>query len=388
MTKLKPSPNLSRVSSPKEIRELVKNDRISSISLRLSTPCNLNCVYCYGTKEEYKRLKESGEALTYEEVIDILNQAFRLGVNNVSIVGDGEPLLYKTEQGDLYTLIDCINSNKATVILFTNTTLITEKIAKELFRRDIMIIAKQNSLDPQRQNQLCQKSWAYSKLKKGLDNLIKAGFTRTKPSRLAIHTIICQQNYNEIPTMWREWRKKNIIPYVQVWVPPSDKERQKEFLEKYYVEPQRVRNLFHKLLKIDEEEFGYTWDPNRTYPIAALGCSIVLSGIGITPNGNIQTCAYTEHSLGNIRARSLSDILRSKEVRAIRRCRYSEEGYFYGCRALTLNLIDDRFAEDPFYWKNKKAAIFKNHIIPINLTIEDQMLFKFPLSSFIFSILP
>ncbi|MBM3234260.1 radical SAM protein [Candidatus Pacearchaeota archaeon] len=350
MLRLNPPPTLRRVATAEEIEKLVKENKISSISLRLPTPCNLNCVYCYGSKDEYRRLRATGEALTYNEIIETLNQAFNLGVNNISIVGDGEPLLYKVGQEDLHSLIDYINDKGASVILFTNATLITEELAKKLFKKDIVIVAKQNSPYPLKQNLLCGKSWAYSRLEEGIRNLIGAGFTRAKPSRLAIHTVICQQNYEDIPQLWRDWRRKNIIPYVQVCVPPLHKEEQKEFLEKYYVEPRKVRDLFHRLLKIDEEEFGYTWDPNKTYPIAALGCSVVLSGVGITPNGNVQMCAYTEHSLGNIREKSLSDILKSKRIKRIRRFKYSD-GCFYGCRALTFNLTGNRFANDPFFWE-------------------------------------
>lgn len=72
MTKLKHAPVLSRVSSASEIKSLVENDRIASISLRLSTPCNLDCHYCYSNQRYYDNYKDN--ALSYDEIISTLEQ--------------------------------------------------------------------------------------------------------------------------------------------------------------------------------------------------------------------------------------------------------------------------------------------------------------------------
>lgn len=348
---LKPVPSLARIASPTETTELIKKDRISAITLRIPTSCNLDCVYCFGAKEQYEKLIESGKALTYKEIINILDQSFELGVNNVSIVGDGEPLMYKVSEGDIYSLINYINDHGAQVILFTNTSLITKKVAESLFNKNVVIVGKQNSLKPAIQNQLAGKAWAYKKLQQGLHNLIKAGFNKTEPSRLAVNTVICRQNYDEIPSMWRQWREQNIIPYVHIYVPPVDKVKQKIFMREYYVSPQKVKHLFYRLRDIDEKEFSYTWDPDKTYPIVALGCTIVLSGLGMAPNGDIQMCSHTDDPIVNVRSKSLKSILHSKEVRKIRRYKYSKDDFHFGCRALTFALTEDRLAKDPFYWE-------------------------------------
>jgi len=338
-------PKLTRILSEEEIRKIRNEKRLASISLRIPCGCNFDCKYCYGRLEK-------GKPLTYNEIINVLNQAFNLGAKTVSIVGEGEPLLYRYYEKDVFDLIDYINKNGADVVLFTNTTLVTKDIAKKLYKRNITIVGKQLSLNPNIENELTRRPWASKKMKEGLSNLIRAGFNKTQPSRLSLFTLICKQNIKEIPTLWRKWRKQNIVPYIQVFVPPTHPERQK-FYKEMFVPSQKVKKLFYRLAQIDKKEFDYIWDPDRTYPIVALGCSVVYTSCGITPTGNVQICAYTENPLGNIREKSLKDILNSQKCKKIRMHNYSGkiDNLHYGCRALTLNLTRDRFAKDPFFWK-------------------------------------
>jgi MoaA/NifB/PqqE/SkfB family radical SAM enzyme len=352
---LKPTPVLPRVSSKEELRFLIDNDRIATMSLRLPTACNLDCVYCYGTPKEYVQMKRSGHALSYNEIEDLLTQGFQLGLRHVSIVGDGEPLLYKDTSvtKDIFDLIRFINEHNASVTIFSNATLITEKTAKILSNSNIFFVAKQNSLDPQLQDHLLGKENIAVTINKAMELLIYVGLNKKDPSRLSCHTVICKYNYYDIPDMWYKWREKNIIPYVQVWVPPPPGPNFDNFMKKYSVEPEMNKKLFHRLAEIDRIEFGFEWDPDDSYPIAAMGCSVVLSGCGVTPNGNIQLCAYTESPLGNIRDSKLSEIISSKEVRRIRRYKYGYNGneFHYGCRALAYNVTGDRFKKDPDFWE-------------------------------------
>ncbi|MBI4181456.1 MAG: radical SAM protein [Candidatus Aenigmarchaeota archaeon] len=353
---LRPAPTLPRVSRPEEIREVIERGQVATLSLRLPTPCNLDCVYCYGTPKSYKELRP--DHLSYQEITGVIDQAAELGLRSVSFVGDGEPLLYRGSfQGRETTaedLIRHVNKHGATVLAFTNALPIDPEMARRLYDMDMTIIAKQNSLDPQVQNALVRNPRADERLRRAISYLKDAGFNQTTPSRLAIHTVICKANYAELPDMWRQWREENIIPYVQVWVPPPrGSASYQEFRERFEVEPARVRELFHRLRELDEDEFGLTWDADRSYPIAALGCTVVLTGVGITPMGDVQTCAYTEQPIANVRQRTLREIMALPEIQAIRGHRYGDDpdGFHYGCRALTLNLTGDRLGRDPFYWE-------------------------------------
>ncbi|MFH1721652.1 MAG: radical SAM protein, partial [Candidatus Altiarchaeota archaeon] len=316
-------PRLSRILSHDEIGKVIEVGGLASISLRLPVACNLNCRYCYGN--------QNSQGLKYGEITGVLQEAFELGAKSVSIVGEGEPLLYSSGGKDIFSLIDFIDENQADTILYSNCTLVTPGIADRLYERNVVVVGKQNSLDPSIQEFLTGVG-TWEKMSIGLRNLKAAGFNKTDPSRMSIHSVISQINYHEIPVMWRIWRRENIIPYIQVTVPPKDYNEQ--FYLDQYVSPSIVRTLFHTLSKIGSEEFGFNWDPDWTYPIAALGCNVVKTGCGITPAGEVQLCAYTEHSLGNVKEQSLREIIKSREVKRIREAEYHDlktgkNKYFY-----------------------------------------------------------
>ena len=346
MQKYEKPPTLRKVSSPDEIEKCLNENRLVSLSLRIPCQCNLQCRYCKGNLQN--------RGISFGQIKDVIRQAVDLGAENISIVGEGEPLLYKDGKEDIFSLIDYINPLGALATVFTNNTLVTAEIAAKLFKRNTVIVAKQNSLKPDVQDYFSGKG-AWKKISAGLENLKKAGFASTNPSRLAIHTVICNQNIEEIPAMWRMWRKQNIIPYVQAFVPPV--KRNSEFRKELYVKPEQAKRLFQKLLEIDQKEFGFTWDVNETYPIAALGCTIVKNSLGISATGNAHICAFVEEPLGNIKEKTLKEILEQPYVKKIRNTNYNPKGknkYFFGCRALTFNMTGDRFAEDPFYKEFKK----------------------------------
>jgi MoaA/NifB/PqqE/SkfB family radical SAM enzyme len=343
-------PRLNRYFSAEDTREALENNKLLSLSIKLPVGCNLRCLYCY-SERKYGNL-------SYDELLDILFQAAQMGIRSLSIVGEGEPLLYRDRKSgkDVFDLIRDANRMGLEVILYTNTTLINKKIAEVLYGLNVTVVGKLNSLHKDIQDFLCGVKGSFEKITKGLSHLEKAGFTKGK-SRLSIHTVICKQNYSQIPQLWKEWRKRNIIPYVQVMIHPAKKNV--KYFPELKVPPAKVRDLFHKLSIIDRKEFGFVWDPDYTYPIAALGCSVIKTGCCIDSSAKVQMCGCLQDNVGDLRKSSLREIINSARVRKIRLYNYNSGSvshiYFYGCRTMAFNMTGDRFARDPFFWKNKNG---------------------------------
>lgn len=341
------NPRLSRFFSRNEISEVIKKNKLLSLSLKLPVGCNLNCRYCYSDIER-------GD-ISYDEITDIISQAFNLGIGSLSIIGEGEPFMYKDKASDkdIFDLIKYANRKGLNVIVFTNNTLIDDETARLLFGLDVAVVCKLNSLKAETQDFLSGVKGSFKKIRKGLLSLEKAGFSKTEKSRLSLHTVICRQNYSEIPKMWVYCRRRNIIPYFQVFVPPANRNHINN--DKLVVESKKVKELFYLLAAIDWERFGYRWDPDYTYPIAGLGCSVVKTGCCVDSNAKLQSCGYVGEEIADLRKFSLQEVLSWKKMKKIRSFRYhscnGRDCHFYGCRALTFNLTDDRFAPDPFFWK-------------------------------------
>lgn len=276
-----------------------------------------------------------------------MKEAIGIGARSVSILGEGEPLLYE----NLFQLIDCINSYDIQAIVYTNNTLITEKKARGLFEKNVLMVAKLNSLRTATQRKISGDNNAH-KIFDGLDILKNVGFNRTTPSRLVLHTVIINDNYNELCEMWQMCRDENIIPYFQVFVPPAQNSRNQKYVKQLVVPKEKVKELFSELQRIDKNKYGFLWDKNYTYPIPGMGCSVVKAGCAIDSFGNVKLCAYVDQNLGNVRNESLRDILAKEEVKRIRKFTYyKEKKNFYGCRTMAFNLTGDRFAQDPFFWQ-------------------------------------
>jgi len=68
------------------------NRKISYLRISVTDRCNLRCVYCM--PEEGIRLLDHKDILSFEEIVEVVKEAVRLGITKVRITG-GEPLVRK-----------------------------------------------------------------------------------------------------------------------------------------------------------------------------------------------------------------------------------------------------------------------------------------------------
>jgi len=95
------------------------------ITLSPTKFCNLNCIGCYAnSKNSYK------ETLPYRYVKKILEESYKVWGNKAIVISGGEPFLYKSEGKSLFDLAE--EFNNIFFMVYTNGTLINEKVAKKL----------------------------------------------------------------------------------------------------------------------------------------------------------------------------------------------------------------------------------------------------------------
>lgn len=107
--------------------KMIKEDRISAVSLFVNNDCNLKCKHCY---VGYKSNKS--DYLTVEEWANVLEEAIgKLGARHISIAGK-EPLLSfsKTEKIFEYLSAKAKTVDNFRFGLVTNGILISEKVIK------------------------------------------------------------------------------------------------------------------------------------------------------------------------------------------------------------------------------------------------------------------
>lgn len=333
-----------------EIEEVRKSNKLLTLTLLLSNNCNLNCPYCY---------TDAGTALsnelTFDECKSIIDQAKDLGAKTVWIPGSGEPFLDKNFYKDgEFPLIDFANQKDLSVTFFTNGYFITKKIAHDLKTKNVSIVTKVNSFNPNIQDFLVDSPGAFNKLQAGLKNLIETGFNRDTPTRLGINTVITKQNYDEILDIFKFCRGNNIIPYVSVTLHGGRANQHSEL----DVPVSEIKDLFYKALEIDQIEYGYSWTPSP--PIIADQCKKLYYDIVVTSTGDVRFCPGIPINMGNIREKPLFDIMcESKLLNRIRDSKQylkgkcgccTNDSCVYGCR-LEAYAAGNLFGEDPSCWK-------------------------------------
>jgi radical SAM protein with 4Fe4S-binding SPASM domain len=334
---------------------------LQRISLELSRQCNLRCTFCYSQATAKHRV-----GLTDDEVRAVIDEAVALGACLISIVGGGESLLRRTILRDGESCIDYANRRGCYCVVYTNCTLVDRSAARWLRDRDVTVVGKLLSLRDSVQDSLVGVAGASLKIRRGVDALIEAGLSTTPLPRLALESVICRDNYDEMPDMWRWMRARGIVPEVEI---PTFHGRATENCGALFFNeveaPDKYRQLFEELLAIDRAEFGYDWIPHP--PFVACSCQLYYSNCYVTDRGEVQPCASVDRVYGNLRVgpegargQPLSEIVTSAEFLKLRRIHEHLKGACkrcdllhtcYGCRAAAWHKTGDVFAEDPVCWR-------------------------------------
>jgi radical SAM protein with 4Fe4S-binding SPASM domain len=334
--------------------------------MEVSRRCNLRCAYCYAHASS-----DQAPGLADDEVRQVIDEAVANGARLVSFVWGGEPFLRR----DLVLGEDgCLahaNRRGCFTYLYTNGTLIDDAAASRLADLDVSVVGKCNSLRDDVQDLLAGVPGSSREIQRGVDALLRAGLADGQPSRLALETVICRQNYDEMPDLWRWMRRQNIVPEVEIITVHGRAMAQRGWLCFAPEEaPGKYQAIFEELARIDREEFGFHWTPHPPFPAAA--CQLFHSNAYVNDRGGVQPCAGIDQEYGVLRVgpraaagQPLAEILGSPEFQKLRcveahlqePCRGCDLlGECYGCRGAAWNLTGDLFAGDPVCWRRRPAG--------------------------------
>ena len=331
-----------------EIREAAAANRLLSMEIEFSRACNFRCVYCY---QEYRTA--GSDELTREEIKEVLLQAKELGARKIIILG-GEPSIYP----HLIEMLRFLGEQGFETEMFTNGTGVTPVLAAILAETRVRVVLKMNSHNPEVQDRLAGRLGAFAVIETALRHLHQAGY----PSRrlfLAVSTIICRQNIEELPQLWQWLRAQNIEPYFEILTPQANA------LENSWLEvgSAELKTLFQQLATLDRERFGRQWEPQP--PLVGNRCMRHQVSCVVTANGQVMPCVGVTIPLGSIRQQRLADILKHQVISDLKNykqmikgpcasCEKSSE--CYGCRGAAFQLTGDYLASDPTCWRHGTGA--------------------------------
>ncbi|MFW6414719.1 MAG: radical SAM protein [Thermodesulfobacteriota bacterium] len=335
-----------------QTRDCSDNSLLLTMEIEFSLYCNYNCPYCYVPKDG-----PAADELTSAEIRNILREARSLGVGKIIILG-GEPMIYSR----IFEHIEFITSLGMEVDLFTNGSNISPENASRLLENQVNVVLKKNSFKKEVQDLLTGKSGSHNTIENALHNLKQAGYP-SEDAFLAISSIICSQNFDELAPLWTWCRDQDISPYFEI-ITPQEGANRNDWLQ---VDIRKVYELFNELSRIDREKYGIHWDPQP--PLVGTGCMRHQFSAVVHSNGDVTPCVGLTIPIGNIREKKLEEIIKQSEVISNLKnykklikgpCKDCEKlDHCYGCRGAAYQMTGDYLASDPLCWKNinKKQSI-------------------------------
>ena len=279
-----------------DIREAINGLRLLNPSIDLSSKCNLNCPYCYvekiGTLD--KKRNENELSLTdYKSIIDKLAEA---GARTINIVGAGEP----TIDPNFKIIAQYIKDIGCNVLVATNGIAIAKSDSLVSFLNNIeaSVVLKVNSFTSELQDDLVGQKGYTEYRNAALNQLLKLGFNKKKPTRLGINTLLMKSNFNQIFDIFKFCRENNITLICGSYM-PTGRTESSIFQGDYLLEDKKKKDLFEpissieynhlrqKLLEYDNEN-GFSTISPVAY-ISGLPCIQGL-GIQIDNQGKIWHC--------------------------------------------------------------------------------------------------
>jgi len=122
--------------------------KIDFLGLNLPPTCNYNCEFCFSSYKN--KLKNNfGKKLTINEYKKIIKIGAKMGVKQIEISGEGEPLLYLPQ---LKAIISCATEQGIHTLIHTNGSLLTPEIISFLNKMNVSIMISISYVDENKFN--------------------------------------------------------------------------------------------------------------------------------------------------------------------------------------------------------------------------------------------
>ena len=284
---------LTDLLTPPEIKHGSKESQSGLTELWIETgiDCPHNCEFCFNSAGGRKHEKGT---MNEQDYLSILEQFKELGGKTVGFPGAGEPLFGKNRDLTL-KVADYCSQNDLQFIIFTSGYLLNDDLIRRLNRSNISLMVKYNTFDEKKQDAMVGTPGYSKRRNENIEKLIASGFT--KDHRLGFVNSIMNENYEEIPAMFRYCRDHDIIPDFDTL-----QEKGRGATCGLCSQDEKTRQMFEILQEIDEKEYGYTWQISPTY--VAGKCERYKQHLYIDRFGNVSPCLGTNLdgiNIGNVK---------------------------------------------------------------------------------------
>jgi len=283
-------------------------NRLDEIWLEIGGSCHLKCGYCFA---ESGGVDDSSSNISIERILEMIDEFSSLGGTRIGVVGAGEPF-HKRNIEDLFKVLGYNKSKDIFTTVFTTGDLLNDKVLDQLDNyQNIRLLVKYNSQVNSIQDNIVNSEGYTVRRDDALKRMIERGYN--DGNRLGVVTSILEENFNELPSIFRYARNNNLIfdadtPIVR----GRGKTCNLEVIEKI------AKPVIKELSQIDRKEYGNIWDPHGTY-IASPPCTRFNHHLYIDKKGIAHPCVASDQVvLGNVKLENLAEIWEKDITKIIR----------------------------------------------------------------------
>ncbi|MBI5733719.1 MAG: radical SAM protein [Candidatus Kerfeldbacteria bacterium] len=307
-------------------REEIENNqgKLLMLDVDFGRKCSLYCPECF---RRYNLVDRSFyQDLTYQELLRVIDEARKLGLQMVKICGAGEPTegpLFLQFARDLtgrgiglacFTKGHVLGDDGAVRKIYEAEGINTaSQLCQELIKLKVSFMLSCRSFIPEVQDRLVGKVDGYTlKRNQALVNLVDAGFNKDIPTRLALSpNPIERVNYDEVYYIYTWARRRNMF-VIPVFLMTSGRQINQKFIARNDISEQKKIDLAIRIYRFNIENGLQTLKQIEQEGVSAIvgmnPCNQIGCGLYVTANGNVVGCPGFIKVEGNVRQTSLKDI--------------------------------------------------------------------------------
>lgn len=307
--------------------------RLLMLDIDLGRYCSLSCSTCFRKSSSLDELREGD--ITYEELLKVIDDAKKLGLQSVKLCGAGEP----TENTRFLQFVRDMSERNIGIAAFTKGQVLgsdeetkrfngkygitnAKQLCKELFKYKISFMLGFQSFDRNIQDKIVGKQGHTLIRNKALENLVNAGFNNENPTRLCLcNAPLTQKTYNDAFSIYTYARERNLYPILSLSM-TSGKQFSLEFLNDIDLTKKQKVELFTNIYSWNIEQRIQTIEKIKQEGISSMPgshpCNQVACGLYITANGTVVGCPGFTYDQGNIKDINIQEIWNRSQNKSLR----------------------------------------------------------------------
>jgi radical SAM protein with 4Fe4S-binding SPASM domain len=311
-----------------------------AVHLEIIAACNLTCRHCFAGD-----LPRNDDPLRLVEIDTLLGTLARMGSFRLGLTG-GEPLMRR----DLFDIVDAAGARGLHPCLTTNGLLVTEEIARQFGRRELVWLNVSLDGATAATNDRIRGGGTFARV---LDRLRVLG----RHARFTLAFAITRDSAEEIEACARLAREVGAHAAVfRPLYPVGVARRHPELMPTYDQYADALQRLTGDLHALDPFS-PQSREARRARLTLNDGCGAANLVCSISVRGEVNPCSFLgpDHDSGNIRVTPFDEIWHASA--GFTRLRAAAgEAFCGGCRARALVLNGSVHAEDPWHraWQERR----------------------------------